>query len=64
MARRDPFGHLKWIKRVLIRNIGRFTWKRYTKLNNITIEGAEVLKNLPDRNVLFVSNHQTLIRHK
>lgn len=58
-ARRDPFGHLVWIKRMLIRNIGRFTWKRYARRNNITIEGAEVLKNLPDRNVLFVSNHQT-----
>ena len=59
MPRRDPFGHLVWIKRFLIRNIGKITWKRYAKLNNITIEGAEVLKNLPDRNVLFVSNHQT-----
>jgi 1-acyl-sn-glycerol-3-phosphate acyltransferase len=58
-ARRDPFGHLIWIKRMLIRNIGRLTWKRYATINNITIEGAEVLKNLPDRNVLFVSNHQT-----
>lgn len=59
MPRRDPFGHLKWIKRALIRNIGRLTWKRFAKLNSLTIEGAEVLKNLPDRNVLFVSNHQT-----
>jgi 1-acyl-sn-glycerol-3-phosphate acyltransferase len=59
MPRRDPFGHLISIKRLLIRNIGRLTWKRYVKDNRMTIEGAEVLKNLPDRNVLFVSNHQT-----
>jgi 1-acyl-sn-glycerol-3-phosphate acyltransferase len=59
MPRRDPFGHLVWIKRLLIKNIGRLTWKRYAKSNNITIEGAEVLSKLPDRNVLFVSNHQT-----
>lgn len=59
MFRRDPFGHVLWIKRLLISSIGRFTWKRYTRINNLTIEGADVLKNLPDRNVMFVSNHQT-----
>lgn len=59
MPQRDPFGHLLWIKRLLITNIGRFTWKRYTRKNSISIEGAEVLKQLPDRNVMFVSNHQT-----
>ena len=29
------------------------------KKNTITIEGTEFLQGLPDRNVLFVSNHQT-----
>ena len=57
--RRDPFGHKLWIKRALIRTIGRLTWKRYVKKNSIAIEGTEYLANLPDRNVLFVSNHQT-----
>lgn len=59
VPQRDPFGHLLWIKRLLISNIGRFTWKRYTRKNSTSIEGAEVLKQLPDRNVMFVSNHQT-----
>lgn len=59
MFRRDPFGHLLWIKRTLIRVIGRFTWSRYVKKNDIRISGTEHLKGLPDRNVLFVSNHQT-----
>jgi 1-acyl-sn-glycerol-3-phosphate acyltransferase len=59
MFRRDPFGHLLFIKRFLIRFIGRLTWRRYTRKNSITISGSEVLKSLPDRNVLFVSNHQT-----
>lgn len=59
MFRRDSFGHLLWIKRILISSIGRFTWRRYVKDNNLTVEGTEFLENLPDRNVLFVSNHQT-----
>jgi len=59
MFRRDSFGHLIWIKRLLISTIGRLTWSRYVKKNTISIEGTEFLKNLPDRNVLFVSNHQT-----
>jgi 1-acyl-sn-glycerol-3-phosphate acyltransferase len=59
MSTRDPFGHKLWIKRALIKSIGRATWSRYVKKNSLLIEGAEFLKDLPDRNVLFVSNHQT-----
>ncbi|HTF05082.1 MAG TPA: 1-acyl-sn-glycerol-3-phosphate acyltransferase, partial [Bacteroidia bacterium] len=59
MMRRDPFGHVFWIKRLLISLIGLFTWGRYAKKNTIHIEGTEILENLPGRNVLFVSNHQT-----
>lgn len=59
MSRRDPFGHRLWIKQLLVKLIGRFTWSRYVEKNNITISGTEFLKDLPDRNVLFVSNHQT-----
>lgn len=58
-TRRDPFGHKLWIKRALIKMIGRATWSRYVKKNSISISGTEHLQNLPDRNVLFVSNHQT-----
>jgi len=57
--RRDPFGHKLWIKRALIKMIGHATWSRYVKKNTITISGTEHLQDLPDRNVLFVSNHQT-----
>lgn len=59
MLRRDPFGHYLWIKRSLVSLIGRITWRRYAKVNSIHISGTEFLKELPDRNVLFVSNHQT-----
>lgn len=35
------------------------THQRYKKFNKLEIEGSEIIRSLPDRNVLFVSNHQT-----
>lgn len=56
---RNPFGHLLFIKKWLIRIFGTITHKRYRGLNHLQIEGSEILRTLPDRNVLFISNHQT-----
>lgn len=44
---------------MLIRYLGVLTHRRYRGFNELRIEGSEIIKNLPDRNVLFVSNHQT-----
>ena len=35
------------------------THQRYKKFNKLEIEGSEIIRSLPERNVLFVSNHQT-----
>ncbi len=35
------------------------THQRFRGFNELQIEGSEVIKNLPDTNVLFISNHQT-----
>ena len=35
------------------------THRRFKGFNQLQIEGSEIIKNLPDTNVLFVSNHQT-----
>lgn len=43
----------------MFRLFGRVTFNRFTKKNNINIEGAELIASLPDTNVLFISNHQT-----
>lgn len=59
MLRRDPFGHLIFIKRILISTIGWLTWGRYARKNKLILSGTEHLKHLPSKNVLFVSNHQT-----
>ena len=55
----NPFGHILFFKRWLIRIAGALTHRRYRGFNELKIEGSEVLRNLPDTGVLFVSNHQT-----
>lgn len=56
---RDAFGHLYFLKRSLIFILGAFTYNRYAKFNKLKVTGTENLVNLPNTNVLFVSNHQT-----
>ncbi len=59
LLKKDPFGQYIFIKKWLIRVIGPLTHRRYRGFNELMIEGSEIIKNLPDNNVLFVSNHQT-----
>lgn len=57
--RRNPFGHNLYIKKTIIRVLGAMSHRRYKGFNKLEIEGSEIIKNLPEKNVLFVSNHQT-----
>ena len=59
MLKRNLFGHILFLKKWLIRNLAAITHQRYKGFNKLEIEGSDVIRNLPDRNVLFVSNHQT-----
>jgi 1-acyl-sn-glycerol-3-phosphate acyltransferase len=59
LFKRNPFGHVLFVKRWLIRIFGAVTHRRYHGFNELNIEGSEILKTLPDHNVLFISNHQT-----
>lgn len=59
LFKRDPFGHILWLKRCLIWFFGLITHSRYNGFNKLKIEGSEIIRNLPERNVLFISNHQT-----
>ena len=59
LLKRNPFGHIIFLKRWLIRAFGAATHRRYRGFNELQIEGSEIIRNLPDRNVLFISNHQT-----
>ncbi|HSM64373.1 MAG TPA: lysophospholipid acyltransferase family protein [Gillisia sp.] len=56
---KNPFGHYLYIKKWIIRIFGVLSHRRYRGFNELHIEGSEIIKNLPDTNVLFVSNHQT-----
>lgn len=57
--KQDPFGSAIWLKKMLIRILGIITHRRYRGFNKLHIQGAENLLHLPDKNVLFISNHQT-----
>ena len=59
LFKKNPFGHILWIKKMLIRILGVISHGRYRNFNNLQIEGSEVLRNIPENNVLFISNHQT-----
>lgn len=57
--KRNPFGHLLFLKKILIRVFGFLTHRRFRGFNDLKIDGSEIIKSLPDNNVLFISNHQT-----
>ena len=59
MLKKNPFGHYLILKKWLIRYMGFMTHRRYRGFNKLKIEGSEIIKSLPDKNVLFISNHQT-----
>tara|TARA_R110002096_G_scaffold214720_2_gene402472 strand:- start:29 stop:841 length:813 start_codon:yes stop_codon:yes gene_type:complete len=59
LFKKNPFGHILFVKKWLIRIFGLLTHRRFRGFNELQIEGSEIIKNLPDTNVLFISNHQT-----
>ncbi|WP_299053631.1 1-acyl-sn-glycerol-3-phosphate acyltransferase [uncultured Polaribacter sp.] len=59
LLKRNPFGHILLLKKWLIRFFGIISHGRYRNFNNLNIEGSEILRDLPDSGVLFISNHQT-----
>lgn len=59
LLKRNVFGHYLALRRLLMALIGIVTYANYNLINKTTIRGLEVLDDLPEQNVLFVSNHQT-----
>ncbi len=57
--KKNPFGHILFLKKWLIRVMGIVTHQRYKGFNSLKIEGSGIVRELPETNVLFVSNHQT-----
>jgi len=56
---KNIFGEYNFKKRWIIRVFGLLIYPRYKWVNDTVITGAEQLKDFQDKNVLFVSNHQT-----
>ncbi len=59
MFKRDTFGQLIFLRKLVIRIFGTITYIRFNKKNIPKIKGAEIIQDLPKEKVLFVSNHQT-----
>ena len=59
LFKKNPFGHIQFIKLWIIRILGVMSHRRFNGFNELHIEGSDFIKNLPETNVLFVSNHQT-----
>ncbi len=55
----ESLQHTSVVKAVIYFLVGIFTYPGLALINSISISGTEHIKNLPKRNVLFVSNHQT-----
>ena len=47
------------MKKWLIRIFALLTHRRYRGFNELHIDGSEIIRALPNTNVLFISNHQT-----
>jgi len=51
--------HFKLVRKLVYVLVGAFTYPGIAIVNKLAISGTEYLRNLPKKNVLFVSNHQT-----
>ena len=59
LFKKDLFGNYIFLKKIILFLFGFISKRRYKGFNELQIEGMEILRNLPDNQVLFVSNHQT-----
>ena len=59
LFKKNIFGQFLFFKKWIIRIAGVLSHRRFRGFNELQIEGSEILRNLPDQNVLFISNHQT-----
>jgi len=55
----DPFGNILFFKRALTGWLGIATYRHLNIINKTEVIGADFLMDLPEKNVLFVANHQT-----
>lgn len=59
LFKKNVFGQRIFVKRSIIFIFGSITYGRFNWRYKHEIKGAELLKDLPESNVMFISNHQT-----
>jgi 1-acyl-sn-glycerol-3-phosphate acyltransferase len=52
-------GKSQLVRKIVYAIVGVFTYPGLMLINKLKISGTEHIENLPQKNVLFVSNHQT-----
>ena len=55
----EALQQTKLVKSILYFFVGVFSYSNFMIRNKLSISGTENIENLPKKNVLFVSNHQT-----
>jgi 1-acyl-sn-glycerol-3-phosphate acyltransferase len=55
----DNLKNNKFVRKLVYAIIGSLSYPGLNIINKLKIEGTEHIKDLPKKNVLFVSNHQT-----
>ncbi|MEO9484079.1 MAG: lysophospholipid acyltransferase family protein [Ekhidna sp.] len=60
MSKKNVFGQSVWIKKKIFQTVGRLVRWHLLKPNRVIISGSQVLTEVPEENVLFIANHQTI----
>lgn len=55
----ERLKNFRLVRKIVYALVGIFSYPGLVLINKLTIRGTEHIENLPRRNVLFVSNHQT-----
>ncbi|WP_424963718.1 lysophospholipid acyltransferase family protein [Ekhidna sp.] len=57
---KNVFGQSIWFKKKIFQTVGRLVLWYLLKPNKVVVSGSKVLTEIPDKNVLFIANHQTI----
>ncbi|WP_315821948.1 hypothetical protein [Paraflavitalea speifideaquila] len=55
----ERLKHIQIVRKIIYAIVGVFSYPGLVLVNKLKISGTEHIKDLPRKNVLFVSNHQT-----
>ena len=55
----DNLKNIKFVRAIVYAMVGSVSYPGLNLINKLRIEGTENIKDLPKKNVLFISNHQT-----